>query len=843
MKRLLTRFRAFHRWQRIALIGGAVLTAALLTGWTWLTWDLPAIGDLDDGLALPSTRIFDREGRLLYEILADSDHGGRNLPIPLEQIPPHCIQAVISTEDANFYDHPGVDLIGIVRAAWINLQGGEIAAGGSTITQQVARITLLDAGERAERTVRRKLREMLLAVQLHNRYSKADVLALYLNQAYFGNLAYGIEGAARAYFGKSAAELSLAECALLAGLLQSPAVYDPLTNLDAAKARQDVVLGLMQRDARITAEQAESARREPLQFAASPFPIQAPHFVMAVIRQLERDYPDGLTRDGLDVITTLDLGWLTTAQTIVQRQLAALNDPANPRRPVPANAHNAALVALDPHTGQVMAMLGSPDYFDDSIDGAVNAALALRQPGSTLKPFTYAAALDPDRPAPWTAATMMLDVETPFVTRRLESYTPANFGLAEHGPVLVREALASSLNIPAVIALDQVGIPAMIELTTNAGITSLATNTQVDLSVTLGGGEVRLLELTQAYSVFANGGTRVDPVMLLEVRTRAGDVLYRWNNAAPRLQVIDHRLAWLITNILSDDNARLAGFGRGSALNIGRPAAAKTGTTTDTRDNWIVGYTPEVVVGVWVGNADNTPMIEVTGISGAAPIWNAFMRAVLNGVPESTFERPAGLTRIEVCALSGMLPTESCPNTRYEWFIEGTEPTEPDTIFQMFTLDSRTGGLAGEDTPPEYRVQRPFATLPQEAQDWAIRNGYPPPPGAIRTRLSEAESGLRLLEPDPYTTFQLSPLIPRSSQRLRLTVGVPPGVVNVTYRLNGSDIARVADAPYALWWPLEIGEFELIAVAQLEDGTQVESLPIPFSVVDTVAPQSRTEGE
>ncbi|KXK14547.1 MAG: 1A family penicillin-binding protein, partial [Chloroflexi bacterium OLB15] len=276
-------------------------------------------------------------------------------------------------EDANFYSHPGVDIEGVIRALWINLQGGEVLAGGSTITQQVARNLLLDPQQRAERSLRRKLREAVLALQLQTAYSKDDILALYLNQSYYGNLAYGIEAAAGAYFGKDAAALSLAECALLAGLLQSPAVYDPLTNLEAAKDRQAVVLDLMAQTGVITTEQAEIAKNEPLNFAAAPFPIEAPHFVMAVIKQLEREYGQQLYNGGLEVVTTVDLDWQNAAQTIVQHQLESLN--LNPARP-PANAENAALVAMDPFTGQVLAMLGSPDYFDESIDGAVNAALA-----------------------------------------------------------------------------------------------------------------------------------------------------------------------------------------------------------------------------------------------------------------------------------------------------------------------------------------------------------------------------------------------------------------------------------------------------------------------------------
>jgi membrane peptidoglycan carboxypeptidase len=465
MKKLFLALKRLSLRRKVALFILTSILVGVVSIYFWLFVDLPSIDQLNDGLALPSTRIFDRNGQLLYEILPPE--GGRNTTIPLAEIPQHCIDALISTEDSNFYNHPGVDVVGIARALWINVQGGEILAGGSTLTQQLARTLLLDPQQRAERSLRRKLRESILAIQLQNAYSKDQVLELYLNQVYFGNLAYGIEGAAQAYFGKHASELSLAECSLLVGVLQSPATYDPLSNLPAAEERQDVVLGLMVQYGYLTQADADSASRDELQFAASPFPIQAPHFVMAVIQQLDRDYGEYLFRDGLDVTTTVDLNWQQAAQEIVQQQLDYLNHPPLNSR-IPANAHNAALIAIDPYTGQILTMLGSPNYFDEDINGAVNATLALRQPGSALKPFTYAAAMNPELAAPFTAATMLLDVETPFITRRLESYTPANFGLVEHGPVLLREALASSFNIPAVEALEYVGIQNMINLASNA---------------------------------------------------------------------------------------------------------------------------------------------------------------------------------------------------------------------------------------------------------------------------------------------------------------------------------------------------------------------------------------
>lgn len=818
-----------------------MLLTVLTAGVVWVFYDLPSIDLLQNGMALPSTRIYDRNGKLLYEILPPEQ--GRHTVVGLEAIPQHCRSAVIATEDANFYQHPGVDPVGIVRAVWINVSGGEVMSGGSTITQQVARILLLDPQQRAARTVHRKLREMALAVQLQSRYSKDEVLALYLNQAYFGNLAYGIEAAARAYFGKSSASLSLAECALLAGLLQSPVAYDPLTNLEVAQDRQDVVLNLMVQYGAITSTQAEQARKDELQFAASPFPIQAPHFVMAVWTQLGRLYPDRLYGDGLDVVTTLDLDWQQAAQVTVRRQLERLNT-----REVPANASSAAVVAINPLTGEVLTMLGSPDYFNPMIDGAVNAALALRQPGSALKPFTYAAAMNPTLPEPWTAATVVLDVKTPFVTRRLEPYLPANYGFREHGPASVREALASSYNIPAVVALESVGIERMVQLAVNAGLTTLATHSQVDLAVTLGGGEVRLLDLVQAFSIFPNGGSRIEPVMITRVTVRdSGEVLYQWQPPRPSARVIDERIAFLINDILSDSSARAEEFGRVSALDLARPAAAKTGTTTDFRDNWTVGYTPDLVVGVWVGNTNNAPMVDVTGISGAAPIWNEFMRRVLVGRPANGFQRPAELERVEVCAISGLLPTSACTLRKSEWFIPGTAPTEYDQVYQVIDVDIQTGLPADENTPPERRMPQTFVALPPEAQDWARENGLRLLPQGFGTggdpqTVAANSQTVRILSPAPYITYQIDPTQPVDAQRVRMRASAPPNALSVTFALNQQPVATVGAASgqvFELWWPLAVGEYELTASVELSDGSTQTSAPVLFSVVDYLPPSQR----
>src|SRR5690606_36882744 len=322
--------------------------------------------------------------------------------------------------------------------------------------------------------------------------------------------------------------------------------------------------------------------------------------------------------------------------------------------------------------------------------------------------------------------------------------------------------------------------------------------------------------------------------------TRSGEVLYEWQPPQLNTRVLDERVAYIITDILSDPNARVPAFGTNSALDIGRPAAAKTGTTTDFRDNWVMGYTPNLVVGVWVGNADNTPMVDITGVSGAGPIWNQFIRRVLRGQPELEFKRPDGIVTQEVCALSGLLPTPDCPRRRTELFIEGTQPTQPDSIYQRFVIDRRTGLLADDQTPAEDRIERVYAVLPQEARDWAIRNNVPQPPAGAAIRQPDEGSGLRLLEPDPYTVFQISPMTPADTPRIRLTVGTPPGTQAVTYLMNDEVVGTVNQAPWALWWTLEPGDHELVAQAVLADGSLTTTAPLPFRVTVYTPPQSRT---
>lgn len=840
------------RRRRALLIFTASLLAVLALGY-WLVGDLPAPTRANLAAARPSTLLFDRHGQLLFEAIGDQ---GKQQSLRFEQIPAACWQATVAVEDSRFFHHPGIDPLAIGRAAVQNWRSGTVVSGASTITQQLARTTLMTAEERYEQSLRRKLREAWLALLIELRYTKEEVLAMYLNQVYYGNFAYGLEAAAHGYFGKAAAELDLAECSLLAGLVQNPEVYNPIYNLESARWRQSNVLAAMVLHGYIDRREAELALAERLQFAATPFPIQAPHFVSYVEAQLERLLgSERVSQGGLRVMTTLDLDWNRQAEAAVGYRLGQLQQAED--APPDRRIENAAVVLLDPQSGAIRAMVGSPNYFDARIDGAMNAALALRQPGSALKPLTYAAAMDPARTAaagrqPATAATVIADVRTAFMTAEGEPYVPQNYDMQWHGPVSVRTALASSYNLPAVKVLDEISVSALIDQAQRQGITSFQpkSNGSEDrpygLALTLGGGEVSLLELTGAYAAFANGGYKVVPYAIDRIEDAEGNILWRAPHDS-QLRVthyaVDPRVAYLITDILSDDNARAPSFGRNSVLKLSRPAAVKTGTTTDWRDNWTVGYTPNLVGGVWVGNADNTPMLGVSGVSGAGPIWRDVMEMAHKGLPAARFRQPDGLVRAEVCIDSGLLPTQWCSRRRSELFIAGTEPTEFDTVYQPVAVDRCRGGAAGPETAPECIEQRVVRVYPPELREWALAQGIEQPvvgegltvngeqlteANVQQTQLATRNlqpATLVLISPDPNSVFRLSAGMPAGLQQVRLAAR-PLGAAlpaEVTFLVNGQPAGRATRLPFETWWTLQPGAHYVTAVATGADGQQITS--------------------
>jgi 1A family penicillin-binding protein len=626
-----------------------------------------------------NTRIFARDGSLLQAPLAPNDPtAGLRRRVPLNEISPYLIDAVIATEDSNFYEHRGVDPVALGRAIFRAVQTQGPVVGTSTISQQLAKLVFLSP----ERSITRKVKEAILAAEITRRYPKDTILEIYLNEINYGNLAYGIEAAAQIYFNKPASGLTLAEAALLAGLPQAPAAYDPLQNPDVAKGRQATVLRLMVEHGAITAEQADAAWREPLTYYGSGLEStrldKAPHFVMTVRSQIEQLYgPELLYRGGLQVYTSLDPRLQAEAERQVQAGVAELQG---------RNVSNGALVAQDPRSGEILALVGSADFDNAEIDGQVNVALSPRQPGSTIKPFTYLATFERSDDW-WTPVTLIDDVRTEFDDGPgRPPYVPVNYDGREHGRVSVRAALANSYNIPAVKALQHVGVDALMRVAERFG---MATLTRPDhppygLALTLGGGEVTLLEMTNAYGALANGGVYTPPTPILCILDAAGTVLERVDvpdlpevcRTAPltsravqrqpeQARVATPEHSYLITDILKDNEARTPAFGANSWLQIGRPAAVKTGTTNDVRDIWTIGYTPELTVGVWVGNADGAPMDgNLSGIAGAGPIWNRFMRAALADVAPQEFARPSGIVQVEICTLTGAQADSACPADR-----------------------------------------------------------------------------------------------------------------------------------------------------------------------------------
>jgi penicillin-binding protein 1C len=799
----------------------------LVATWIYFFHDLPRVDSLSSRLIRPSVRITDRNGQLLYEVLPTD--GGRHAALSFESIPQCMKDATIAVEDRNFYTNPGVDVEGIVRALWINLRGGETLAGGSTITQQVARNILL-TDELGTRSPRRKVREIVLAWQMTRQLSKDDILALYLNQTYYGGMAYGVEAASQTFFGKPASELTLPECALLAGLPQSPGGYNPFTNPDAARERQLVVLGLMEKDGFISSEERALAEETVLHYTETPYPIHAPHFVWMVKAQIDALSASGkinlALQQGLVVRTTLDLNLQQIAEEAITRQLREYRERAPEQ-----NVNNAAAVVIDPQTGEILALVGSADYFDESIAGSINMVISPRQPGSAFKPFLYAQALDPRNPNPWTAATPMLDVTTTFPTHEGESYTPKNYDGLEHGLIPVRQALASSLNIPAVLTLHHVGITDTIHFAEQLGITTLGDPNEYDLSLALGGGQMTLLELTGAYAILANGGVKTDHPMILDIRDADGTLLLEPTPASSR-QILDPRVVWLLSDILADDDARSLGFGHNSTLKIDRPAAVKTGTTTNFHDNWTIGYTPDLVVGVWVGNSDYKAMKDVTGLTGAAPIWHEVIRKALEGKPKREFERPDGLIQLEVCSLSGLLPTAYCDHTRMEWFIAGTEPTQPDNIFQQVTIDALTGALADASTPADRVQTRIVLDLPITAHPWARSQGLPLLVDIPHSSEAVIQPQIALISPRPNSTYRFDPAFDASAQKLLIEAVVGAGISAVTIWADGVPLATLTESPYQAWWQLSAGEHRFWATGVTVNGETVTSEVIVVTVSD-----------
>ncbi len=727
------------------LVGGAVgmAVASVFGIYTFYASQLPDAGVIElQQEKFETIRFYDRTGRhLLYESVDPRPFRGDRTYMPLQEMAPAVVEAAVALEDHNYWENPGINVRGLVRAFVSNLQGGGVQ-GGSSITQQLIKNVVIPPEERAQQSYARKLKELILAMEVTRRYDKETILEWYLNYNFYGNLAYGIEAASRVYFDKGAAELSVAEAAMLAPIPQFPAL-NPFDNPEDAKIRQGVTLQVMVDAGYITQAEADAAFAETLALrgsAAERFEIDtAPHFALYALERIKDEFntvddPFRIWKEGLTVYTTLDVELQRYAEQVARAHIARLNEQNR-------NVNNASVVVLKPDTGEILAMVGSLDYNNEEIDGQVNVAISERQPGSSFKPYVYLTGLLQGM----TPASMILDVRTPFIQDDRSVYVPENYDRLYHGPVSLREALSQSLNIPAIRVMDQVGVASALRTAHRMGINGLDRGlSYYGLNLVLGGGEVTLLDHTYAYSVVANGGVmaglpvppesrrsgfrNLDPVAILQVRNTAGEVLEKYER--PEVErIISADAQYVLADILSDNVSRAPMFGINNNLVLpDRRVGTKTGTTNGWKDAWTVGFTPQLTVGVWIGNTDNESMNNVTGASGAAPIWKSVMQRYHLGQPARWYQRPPNVVTETICQPSGLLPSDDCQRQRQELFIAGTEPKVADNLWQPFEIDRRNGLLARTSTPEEERETQVFLILPPEAEDWVKRSGIEQPP-------------------------------------------------------------------------------------------------------------------
>lgn len=814
----ISRSQRIAKYTKIGFIVFLVMVVVAFVGFQVMTFFLPAPDNIvrHDGF---STKILDRNGKLLYDVYVDQ----RRTPVTLSDLPEYLKKGTIAIEDKSFYTHQGFDPLGYLRIVQ-NLITKQRLIGGSTLTQQLVKNVLLTP----ERTPIRKLKELILTLQIEKKYTKDEILTLYLNEAPYGGSAYGVGTAAEVYFGKSVKDLNLVECAFLAGLPQRPPYYSPYLNPNKAYiGRTQEVLRRMREDGYITTDQEKEARTslDNLEFQPKGADFKAPHFVQYVQNILNERYgEEAVDRGGLKVTTTLDLDLQEKAQDIVSEEIEKVQ-----------NLHigNGAAVAIDPQTGEILAMVGSKNFNAKDYDGQVNVTTSLRQPGSAIKPVVYAKALEKG----YTAASVLVDAPTNFPGGANQpDYTPVNYDGKFRGPVQLRYALANSLNIPAVKLIALVGIKDVLSLANNMGITSLeptpAMMSRVGLSLALGGGEVRLVELTSAYSAFLNQGYRVDPVAILEVQDQNGKVLEK-NTPKKGNQVIPAEVSYIISNVLSDNDARKDTFGLNSLLNIpGRAIAVKTGTTNDRRDNWAIGGSPQIIVGTWVGNNDNSAMKQVaSGVSGASPIWNRIIKAALNGKPSVPFDTPSEITTATVDKVSGLKSHDGFPD-RTEYFVKGTEPGD-DTMHVNLKVCKGEGKLATpSDVAANNYDNKEFIVLKEEdptAQagaenkwqkgiiDWINAqpdNAKYKVPTEYCTGVTSAPINIDFVSPKDRSSNL------DKSMKISFTIQALNNLTNVSLEVDGSTVRSYTSGPYEFDTELTNGVHTLRAIAKDDKGNQ-----------------------
>lgn len=779
-RKKISRFRSFFRWTLIlgltGVLGGGIFVLAVFV---WASKDLPDPNKIIEREIPLTTKIFARDEKtILYEI-----HGNeKRTMVELEDIPKHLINATLTAEDRDFYEHRGFSLTGIARSLIKNLRA-DIKAGGSTITQQLVKNAILSP----EKTYRRKVKELILSYRIEKKFTKDEILKMYFNEIPYGSVLYGVEAAAQTFLGKSVKEITVGEAALLAAIPQAPSYYSPSgSHVDQLFKKQRQILNDMARLGYITEDEAKNASAEEIALQKPTENILAPHFVMYVKEYVSEKYGEKTVGEGgLKIITTLDYEKQKIAEEVIAERLEE-----NKRW----EATNASLVSLDPKTGQILAMVGSADYFNEEIDGQVNVALRPRQPGSSFKPVVYAAALKKG----YTPETVVFDVNTKFTNYDGKPYEPKNYDLKEHGPVTFREALAGSLNVPAVKVIYLTGIDQVLDLADDLGYTTLRDRWRFGLSLVLGGGEVKLLEHTNAFAAFAREGEQHRIASILRVEDKNGNILEEYKDI--KSKALDTQTARQITNILSDNNARSFIFGLQNYLVLkDRPAAAKTGTTNDYHDGWTIGFTPTLATGVWVGNANNDPMKRgADGSVVAAPIWNGYMSRALIGTPAENFNPPETVTsdnpalngtlkagiKIKIDKISGKLATEYTP---LEFVEERTYQTLHSILFYVNKDDPR-GAI------PENPFSDPqFEPWENAVLDWGTRLNIVPqePP----KEYDDVHTGQNLPALTIFSPRQGDTISDRNIN-IDVVAAAPRGVQKVEYYIGGKLVGEKYSAPY-----------------------------------------------